>query len=83
MFVLYFILIYMTTITSGYILGNIIGTKIIKKELNDYLVGLMGIAAIVVLTYIPYLGTFIGLINLLFGFGVIIKLLTNRENRTL
>ncbi len=83
MFVLYFILMYMTTITSGYILGNVISSKIIKKELNDYLVGLIGIALIVILTYIPYLGTFIGLINLLFGFGIIIKLLTNRENRTL
>lgn len=83
MFVLYFILMYMTTITSGYILGNVISSKIIKKELNDYLVGLMGIAAIVLLTYIPYIGTFVGLISLLFGFGIIIKLLTNRENRTL
>lgn len=83
MFVLYIILIYMTTIVSGYVLGNVIGTKLFKKELNDYLVGLIGIASIVILSALPYLGTFIGLINLLFGFGVIIKLLTNRENRTL
>ena len=83
MFVLYIILIYMTTIVSGYVLGNLIGTKSFKKELNDYLVGLIGIASIVILSALPYLGTFIGLINLLFGFGVIIKLLTNRENRTL
>ena len=33
MFVLYIILIYMTTIVSGYVLGNLIGIKLFKKEL--------------------------------------------------
>ena len=80
---LYIILVYMTTIISGYILGNLIGNKLIKTELNNYLIGLIGITTIVILSYVPFIGTFIRLISLLFGFGVIIKLLTNRENRTL
>lgn len=83
MLVLYFIILYMTTITTGYILGNVISTKVIKKGTNTYIEGLLGILAITVLSYIPYIGSLVSTITILFGFGVIIKMITNRENRTL
>lgn len=82
MFVLYIIMIYLTTIVSGYILGNII-TKKLKKEPNDYISGLLGITLIVLLSVVPYLGTLTSFVSTLFGFGILIKTLTNRENRTL
>lgn len=82
MIVLYIVMIYITTILSGYILGNLILNKM-KKETNDYLAGLIGITTIMVLSYIPYLGTLVTVISTLFGFGLIVKMLTNRENRTL
>lgn len=83
MAVMYIVIIYLTTIVSGYIFGNIISNKIVKKEANDYISGLLGITTIVILSYIPYIGTMISMISVLFGFGVVIKMLTNRENRTL
>lgn len=82
MLVLYIIIIYLTTISSGYIIGNLILNKI-SKEQNDYISGLIGITLIVVLSYIPYLGTLVTTISTLLGFGIITKLITNRENRTL
>lgn len=83
MITLYIIAIYITTIISGYIIGNLITSKIIKMESNDYISGLLGITSIVILSYVPYIGSLISMISLLFGFGLIIKMLVNRENRTL
>ena len=83
MLVLYFVMMYMTTIVSGYVLGNVISTKLIKKETNTYIQGLLGILALTILSFIPYFGSLINIITILFGFGVIIKMLKNRENRTL
>lgn len=80
---LYIIFIYITTIVSGYVLGTIITEKVIKKVKNDYLAGLIGITSVLLLTYVPYIGTLVSLISILYGFGIIAKLLTNRENRTI
>ena len=81
--VLYMIMIYISTIASGYIVGNIISTKLIKKETNDFILGLIGIVSVTILSYIPLLGTLVRILTLFFGLGVIVKMLTNRENRTL
>ena len=83
MLVLYFVMMYMTTIVSGYVLGNVISTKLIKKETNTYIQGLLGILALTILSFIPYFGSLVNIMTILFGFGVIIKMLKNRENRTL
>ncbi len=83
MFILYIILIYLTTIISGYIIGNLICKYLIHKNTNDYLIGLIGISCIVILSNIPYIGLLVSIISLFFGFGTTLKLLINRENRTL
>jgi len=77
------IIIYLSTLFFGYLLGNVILKRILKKEHNDYLSGLIGITLITVLSYIPYIGGFVSIIGMFAGFSVIVKMVINKENRSI
>lgn len=70
---LYIIIMCLTTLFTGYFIGTLILRKCFKKE-NMLLSGLIGITAIYLLTLVPYISGFVSLINILFGFGIVIML---------
>lgn len=76
---IYIICIYMSTIFSGYMLGNIIEKNIIKKDINDLLIGIIGITLIYLLRLIPYIGGFISILSILFGIGIVADLIINKK----
>lgn len=75
------ILIYVSSLFFGYLVGNLISSKL-KKEHNIYIDGLIGITIITVLSYIPYIGLFISLTSVCAGFSILVKLIANKENRS-
>ena len=70
----YGILVYTSTIFTGYYFGKLITEKFIKKDINNFLIGSMGLLIIYSLKLIPYVGGLIGFISILFGFGIIYDL---------
>ncbi len=74
-----FVSIYYSTIITGYIIGNLILTKLIKSKENSYLSVLMGVTLIWLIKLIPFIGVFIGFISLIFGIGVITKLVISKK----
>ena len=74
------ILIYVSSLFFGYLVGNLIISKL-KKEHNIYLDGLIGITLITILSYVPYISIFISMISICAGFGILVKLIINKENR--
>lgn len=71
---LYIGVVLFSTIFTGFLIGNIIWNKFIKKEKNMLLVGLIGIMIINILGLIPSLGVFITLISTLIGIGIVMNL---------
>ena len=74
------ILIYVSSLFFGYLVGNLIISKL-KKEHNIYLDGLIGITLITILSYIPYISIFVSMVSICAGFGILVKLVVNKENR--
>lgn len=70
----YIIIICLTTILSGYLLGYLIWNKFIKKENNILLIGLIGISIISILNIIPVIGEYIAVITLMIGLGLVLEL---------
>ncbi len=71
----YIVVIYLSKMFVGYVVGNFIWNKYIKRDRNHLLVGLLGISIIYVILLIPYLGDFVSLFSLLFGIGIVGRLL--------
>lgn len=72
--ILYGIAIYLSNIFTGYLLGDILWKKYIKREYNLLLVGLLGIGIIYILELIPFINTLVSIISLLIGIGIVINL---------
>lgn len=72
---IYIILICLTNILFGYLIGYIIWKKFIKKENNILLIGLIGITLVTILQLIPIIGEFVTLISLMVGLGIVLNLL--------
>lgn len=72
---LYIISICLTTLFTGYTLGQFIWNKWFKKENNMLLCGLIGITLITLLELIPVVRTIITILVLFFGLGIIYRLL--------
>ena len=72
---LYIIMICLSYIFSGYLLGYLLWNKFIKKEANQLLIGLIGISLVYIVTIIPFIGSLFGLIFTLMGIGIILKLI--------
>lgn len=73
---IYFISIYIATLLVCYIVGNIIVTKLFKKD-NLYLALAIGIILIKLLKLIPILGGYIGAVVLFYGLGIIYDFIKN------
>ena len=76
---LYLLLIYFSTIVTGYLVGNLIWDKFIKKEKLPYLMGVMGIIIIYIFKIIPIVGTLVSFISILIGVGTIISLCNRKR----
>lgn len=72
--VLYIAAILMSTLLVGYLTGTIIWNKLIKKEQNILLAGLLGISIIYVLRLIPFVSTIVSFISIFLGIGIVLSL---------
>lgn len=70
----YIVGVWLSNIFTGYLIGLLIWKKIIKKDINILLVGLVGISAISILQVIPYINVYVTIISLMVGLGVIFRL---------
>ena len=68
--ILYGILIYISNIFTAYLLATILDKKIFKKNLNGYLLMIIGLFIIYVLNMIPIVGGLISFISMLLGIGI-------------
>lgn len=78
---IYFVLSYLSIILTGYLLGNLVLCKLLKKENNHYLNLLIGIAIIKILELIPFIGSFISITSLFIGLGIVSERILANRNR--
>jgi len=64
----------LSIIFTGYYLGLVIYKKLLKKDVNILLSGLMGITILYLLSIIPKIGFIVALVYALAGMGIVIKL---------
>lgn len=77
--ILYVLAIWLSSIFTGYLLGYVIWTKLMKKENNPLLTGLIGIVVLNLLGIIPYIGILITVISVMIGIGVILQQIKRNE----
>lgn len=75
----YILAIYMTTLVAGFVLGNLIYTKVFHKEYNFYISFIIGIICVYILQLIPYVGSLVGIVIELYGLGCIAQVLLKRQ----
>lgn len=68
--IIYGILIYISTIFTGYLLANTLDKKYFKKNMNSYLLVIIGIFIIHVISIIPYIGGIVSFLSILLGLGI-------------
>ncbi len=68
--IIYGILLYIANIFTAYILANIIDKKYLKKNMNSYLLMIIGLLIIYVVSIIPIIGSLLSFISLIFGLGI-------------
>lgn len=73
--VLYLIALYLSNIMTMIITGNLMLTKVLKKDDNKYLALLIGIALVSFVQMIPVIGPLVSLISIVLGLGIIYKLM--------
>ena len=77
---LYFIIIYLSTIFSGYLFGYKLWQKFLKSDINLLLVGILGYSVLFLLELIPVVGSLIRFAFVLFGIGIFTELYMKRES---
>lgn len=78
-FALYLIVIYISKVFVGYLIGYKIWQKLFKKDTNILFVGVLGYLILFILSLIPGINTLTSLFVLLFGIGIIISLLIEHK----
>lgn len=73
--IFYFAFMYLSFILVGYLLGELLRDKILKKPLSPFVTGMFGILLIQTLALIPILR----LATILIGFGIIYTLIITQE----
>lgn len=68
--IIYGILVYIANIFTAYTVAHKLDKKYFKKNMNNYILMIVGLFIIYVLSYIPYIGGFVSLLSLLFGLGI-------------
>lgn len=69
--IIYGILVYISSIFTGYYIGHVLDSKFIKKNMNSYLLVIIGLLIIYLLKLVPILGIFVTLISLTLGLGIL------------
>ena len=77
---LYFIVIYLSTLFSGYVLGYKLWQKFLNSDINLLLVGILGYSILFLLELIPVIGSLVRLVCVLFGIGIITELCVKKES---
>ena len=78
----YVIIIMMSKVITGYMLGNYIFSKYIKTYKSDYLMGVLGITIIYLISIIPYIGWVFNILLIIYTFGYIFKLIRFKKAKT-
>lgn len=74
--IIYLILMMISTITVGYLLGN---TMFSKTKANKWVRGLTGIAILEVVSIVPYIGGIVRFAKVLIGLGIVVELFKKQE----
>lgn len=77
---LYLVMIYLSQGFAGIWLGHFILEKLCKFKSNVFLEAFIGVLTLGIVSLIPYLGIISGLLGLLLGLGLILKLIRPRAN---
>lgn len=76
---IYLILAYISIILTGYVVGELIWTRLFKKESNNYIAILIGVAVIKLLELVPFLGGIISMLSLFVGIGMVVELVFRKK----
>lgn len=77
----YVISLYVAQAFTGVWLGKIIVEKVAKTKVTVFVEGLIGITILALAVMIPYFGTYIGLLSMLLGLGLIMQSINTRGRR--
>ena len=80
MLALYFIVVYLSTLFSGYLLGYKLWQKFLNSDINLLLVGILGYSILFLFELIPAIGGLVRLLCVLFGIGIITELYMKKES---
>ena len=72
--ILYGIVIYVSTVFTGYYIGKLVSDKLIKKNINNFLIGTIGLLVIYILKLIPFVNNIVSFLSIIFGLGIILCL---------
>lgn len=75
----YIALIYLGTIFTGYLCGEVLFNKLNKKNVNKYLMGLTGIVIVFVLKLIPFIGMLVTFIVICISLGSLVFLFKRKK----
>ena len=70
-FALYFIIMYLSNVFAGYLLGYKLWQKFFDKDINMLVVGIFGLAILFILNLIPGINMIVSIISMMIGIGVI------------
>lgn len=82
-FIAYAICLYLSTILVGYLLGNLIWTKLFKAKNNDYLAIMIGIIAIKLLEVVPLIKGLISFVVICLGLGLMAKMMFEKKPKVI
>ena len=68
--IIYGVLIYISNIFTGYFIAYILDKKYFKKNMNSYLLMIIGLFIVYVTSLIPFIGGIISFISILLGLGI-------------
>lgn len=68
---LYFIIMYLSTVFSGYLLGYKLWQKFFDKDINMLVVGIFGLAILFIFNLIPGISFIVSVLSTLIGVGII------------
>ena len=68
---LYFIIMYLSTVFTGYLIGYKLWQKFFNKDINMLVVGIFGLAILFVLNLIPGISVIVSILTVFIGTGII------------
>lgn len=77
---LYFIIVYLSSLFSGYVFGYKLWQKFLNSDINLLLVGILGYSVLFIFELIPIVGGLIRFACMLFGIGMIIDFYIKKES---